>query len=459
MLRPVHGPAGLHSGYGSCFRYPPFSRYLYAPLSGRQACPVLLEGGSSPGPPRLFVPLPGARDCRQPGEVKLRSVSDHPISRRGDRCTIFFGFSIARLRLQAAINSRRISVLRCAACELMAVSAGDVVLSVPSCPRRLPGHAVPPTVPSQVLGLGGSLGSGVLDSGMSLDLRWWLQVDCLTRGVSLRQVRPDLDFWSDASDVGGGAHLGTLVVSCLWDEADFSEGERQRASGGSEGSPPLPVYVFGATVAVFCNNVTAVAYLHKVGGIRSPFLNDLAQEILRWAESLNIRLAPQFIPGIRNVLADSLSWPHQLPSSEWSLNMGVFLSLQRQWPVMIDLFATSDNRRCSLFLALPLSLSTGTDALLQSWDGLQAYAFPPWSILPQGVEGCDSNFFTPYWPQRPWFTDLIQMSVAPPVVLPNCPDLLFQPQSRQRYPGLHRLALHAWKLSGGSPERRVSPLL
>ena len=28
-------------------------------------------------------------------------------------------------------------------------------------------HAVPPTVPSQVLGSGGSLGSGVLDSGIS----------------------------------------------------------------------------------------------------------------------------------------------------------------------------------------------------------------------------------------------------------------------------------------------------
>ena len=133
---------------------------------------------------------------------------------------------------------------------------------------------------------------------------------------------------------------------------------------------------------------------------------------------------------------------------------------------MIDLFATSDNRRCSLYFSpFREPLSAGTDALLQSWDGLQAYAFPPWSILPQVLaklrasKDATLTLIAPYWPQHPWFTDLLQMSVAPPVVLPNHPDLLFQPRSRQRYPGLHRLALHAWRLSGGSPERRVSPLL
>ena len=42
------------------------------------------------------------------------------------------------------------------------------------------------------------------------------------------------------------------------------------------------------------------------GSDQSPALNTVAQGILRWAESLWIRLAPQFIPGIRIVLADSL---------------------------------------------------------------------------------------------------------------------------------------------------------
>ena len=175
-------------------------------------------------------------------------------------------------------------------------------------------------------------------------------------------------------------------------------------------------------------------------------------------------ISSEFIPGIRNVLTDSLSRPHQLPSSEWSLNMDLFRSLTRQWLVMIDLFATSDYHRCSTYFS-PFRdpLSVGTDALLQSWDGLLVYAFPPWSILPQVLAKLRVSHWAlltliaPYWPQRPWFVDLLQLSVAPPVTLSARPDLLFQPRSRQRYLGLHRLALHAWRLSSDSPGRLVSP--
>ena len=88
-------------------------------------------------------------------------------------------------------------------------------------------------------------------------------------------------------------------------------------------------------MAVFCDNTTAVTSLRKEGGTWSPLLNILAQAILRWMESLSIRLAPQFLPGSDNVLADALSRPHQLPHPEWSIHMTVFLSLRRLWPVQI----------------------------------------------------------------------------------------------------------------------------
>ena len=114
----------------------------------------------------------------------------------------------------------------------------------------------------------------------------------------------------------------------------------------------------------------------------------------------------------------------------------MFQSLTRQWPVMIGLFATSDNHRCSIYFSPYRNpLSAGTDALLQSWDGLLGYAFPPWSILPQVLAKIQVSHQTlltlvaPYWPQRPWFVDLLQLSVAPPVTLPARPDLLFQPRS------------------------------
>ena len=286
------------------------------------------------------------------------------------------------------------------------------------------------------------------------DLQWWLHLPRLSLGVSLCQVSPDLHFWSDASDVGWGAHLDRQIASGLWDaqQAALSINARELLD------VQLGLYQFrsslqGRTVAVFCDNTTAVAYLRKEGGTRSPLLNTLAQEILRWTESLSIRLAPQFLPGSNNVLADALSRPHQLPHSEWSLNLTVFQSLRRLWPVQIDLFATSANHRCSIYFS-PFRdpMSAGTDAFLQSWDGLQAYEFPPVAIIPRVLAklrastGTELTLVAPHWAQRPWVSDLLQLSLAPPVILPSRPDLLRLPRSRHLYLDLRRLRLPAWRL-------------
>ena len=282
------------------------------------------------------------------------------------------------------------------------------------------------------------------------DVKWWLHLPRLSQEVSLRQVSPDFDFWSDASG--------------LWSESEAPLSINARELFAvSHGLLHFQSSLVGRTVAVFCDNVTAVAYLRKEGGTRSPFLNSIAQGILRWSEPLAIRLAPQFIPGSRIVLADTLSQPHQLPHTEWSLNMEVFQSLRRRWPVQIDLFATSENRRCSIFFS-PFRdpLAAATDAFLQSWDGLQAYAFPPWSIIPRVLaklresRGTELTLVAPFWPRRPWFPDLLQLSLEPLVVLPERPDLLLLPLSRLLYQGLHRLRLHAWRLSGASPEQQAS---
>ena len=296
------------------------------------------------------------------------------------------------------------------------------------------------------------------------DLRWWLDLPRLSFGVSLAQVSPDLDFWSDASDVGWGAHLGSLTASGLWDldQGSLSINARELLAI-REGLLHFQFSLVGKNVSVFCDNITAVSYLRKEGGTRSPFLNTLTQGILRWAESLSIRLLPQFIPGSLNVLADTLSRPHQLPHTEWSLHLEVFLSISRMWPGQIDLFATSANHQCSVFFS-PFRdpMAAGTDTFLHRWDGLQTYAFPPWSVIPRVLaklrvsQWTELTLIAPYWPQRAWFPDLLHLSLAPPVVLPLRRDLLRLPRSHCLYQGLHRLRLHAWRLSGASRELRVS---
>ena len=243
-------------------------------------------------------------------------------------------------------------------------------------------------------------------------------------------MSPDLHFWSAASDVGWGAHLDHQIASGLWDahQAALSINPRELLTV-QLGLLQFQSSLQGRTVAVFCDNTTAVASLRKEGGTRSPLLTALAQEILRWTVSLSIRLAPQFLPGSNNVLADALSRPHQLPHSTWSLILTVFQSLRSLWPVQIDSFATSDNHRCSIYFS-PFRdpMSAGTDAFLQSWAGLPAYAFTSVAIIPRVLAklrssmGTELTLVAPPWAQRSWFSALLQLSLAPPVILPARQD-------------------------------------
>ena len=125
--------------------------------------------------------------------------------------------------------------------------------------------------------------------------------------------------------------------------------------------------------------------------------------------------------GQHNVLADALSRPNQILGSEWTLKQEVFRDLCRRWPVSIDLFATSQNHRCSIYFSpYHVRNAMGTDALLQNWNRWQAYAFPPWSLIPAVLKKLRSSsgvlltIVAPYWPQRPWFPDLLDLVVDGP---------------------------------------------
>ena len=216
------------------------------------------------------------------------------------------------------------------------------------------------------------------------DLDWWLDHERLEHGMSLEQVSPQLDLWSDASDVGWGAHLGEEIASDLWapEEVELSINVRELLAIERALLWFAP-QLCGSSVAIFVDNATAITYLRNLGGTHSSLLNSVAQRILRWAESLPVVLSPQFIIGKHSVLADSLSRPNQVQGSEWTLKLEVFQELRKRWPVSIDLFATSLNHRCSLyFCPFHDRNALGTDALLQNWNGWQAYAFLPWSLIP-----------------------------------------------------------------------------
>ena len=167
VLWPLHGSAGLHQGHGSCIHNAPFYGDPYETVSRRLARPVFLSRvpptGSSDCPPTL----PRVGDCCEPSEIQPGSISGRSISGGCYRRTDFQGFSVAGAHLQAAVNSRRISVLRLASREFVALAAGRPFFAGSPGSWRQTEDAVPPDLPPSFMGSSGSPGSGVCVGGVS----------------------------------------------------------------------------------------------------------------------------------------------------------------------------------------------------------------------------------------------------------------------------------------------------
>ena len=288
---------------------------------------------------------------------------------------------ISRLRSTAVC----ISVMRLAYRELVAVASRHSFLAGSPRSWRLTEGAVPPALPPSFLGQSGSGGSSVsVDDVSSRSPVVAPSTSSVSRGVSPPGVSwPPLFVRRLGRGMGRPSPLSGRFRP-VGPPADSVVYQRQGTARCSAGAFPVPV-IYQRSHSGCLLRQHHSGDLPSQGGwhqVSSP--QSLGSGDLGWTESLSIRLAPQFLPGSDNVLADALSRPHQLPHTEWSLNMTVFLSLRRLWPVQIVLFATSANHRCSIYFS-PFRdpRSAGTDAFLQSWDGLQASAFPPVAVIPR----------------------------------------------------------------------------
>ena len=298
------------------------------------------------------------------------------------------------------------------------------------------------------------------------DLLWSARVAQLREGVSLSLPVPDVSFFSDASDVGWGAVVGEHHASGLWSPHQKTLSINLRELLAVQyGLKALEHLLVGLSVALFCENTTTVAYLRRSGGTFSSTLNATAREILLWAENHHVRLLPQFIMGSSNVTADALSRPNQVIGSEWTLHQEVVDQLVHKWPAVIDLFATSLTARLPVYFSPTFDpRAAGTDAHLQPWDDLQAYAFPPIAIIRRVLvklrssRNCELTFIAPFWPQREWFPDLLELLSDVPITLSSRKDLLRQPHFHRFHQNLPMLQLTAWRLSSDSPVKPASLL-
>ena len=170
---------------------------------------------------------------------------------------------------------------------------------------------------------------------------------------------------------------GTTTVRSVDSEPKANVHQPREMMAVQNGLLGFSQFLRGKTIALFCDNVTTVAYLRRSGGTRSKVLFLKAREILLWVESMQITILPQFIQGSLNSRADLLSRPNLVIGSEWTLHQQVVQELLHQWPAIIDLFATSLTARLPVFFAPAWEpKAAGVDAFLQPWDNLLGVRLP-----------------------------------------------------------------------------------
>ena len=198
------------------------------------------------------------------------------------------------------------------------------------------------------------------------------------------------------------------------------------------------------------------------GGTRSSSLNAVAQAILHVCEANAVRLLPQFVPGRLSVLADSLSRGSQVLGSEWTLCQEVCREFFCRWLVNIDLFATSLNRNLQVYFSSMVDQqSAGTNAMLQTWDNLHAYAFPPFGFIQRVLtkvrqsRNLEMTLVAPVWPLKLWSPDLSELPVDVPVLLPMRKDLLKQPHFHHYKRNLPALRLTGFRVASNPRDTSV----
>ena len=223
-------------------------------------------------------------------------------------------------------------------------------------------------------------------------LQWWTQRCNIFKGACLDQIRPQETIWTDASNQGWGAHLGTQNISGTWSPTQTSEHINVLEMLAVRNA----LYHFersleGKTVLIRSDNSTVVCYINRQGGTNSPQLCMIVWNIFQWCLNRNISILAAHIPGKKNSLADSLSRGNvKVKVTEWSLNCSVAETLFNIYTKPnIDLFATKENRKIQTFCSpYPDPEAWSCDALACNWTGMYAYAFPPPdSDSPEGESG------------------------------------------------------------------------
>ena len=306
-----------------------------------------------------------------------------------------------------------------------------------------------------------------LKSQCKEEIFWWTQQMTLWNGKQILSQNPDLIIETDASLKGWGYHCPTLMQKR---GGAWNAQERQyhinvlELKAAEIALQSLLKEETKIHVHLKMDNTTAVAYVNKMGGTKSPILTQVAKNMWEFCLSREITLTAEHLPGLQNQTADMESRKiMETSTNNWKLNTQVFSLINKaRGPIMLDILAERLNAQVTHYVSWkPDPMAVATDAFMVIWRERQAYAFPPFCLIPRCLakvqkEGADLVIVTPAWQSQAFYPVLLEMSVADPILLSPQGDLLLSPEGNT-HPLIQSrtLKLVAWKISGDQNKCKV----
>ena len=287
-----------------------------------------------------------------------------------------------------------------------------------------------------------------ISPGGKENILWWIHnLPTAVRSL-LPEPKVDYTIFTDASKEGYGGHDQVKDFNGLW---PFSTRDihinilEMKAIN-------LALHYFLPQkqvkhVRIMTDNNTSVAYINKMGGTKSPECNDLASESWRLAQKFNCHLSACHIPGQHNLLADYKSRQFH-DSAEWSLHPKIFDYIVKKFGLPnVDLFASHENFQIKPYVSwMPDPAASAIDAFSIDWEIMFPLIFPPFSILNKVIKKVQREvdkaiLILPIWPTQSWFTSIMELAIAPPILFSS--TLLVLPGTNKRHPLGKKLSMMA----------------
>ena len=291
---------------------------------------------------------------------------------------------------------------------------------------------------------------------MRQDLTWWFQELPRHNGRSMQIVQWDMVIESDASTLGWGASLNNTSTGGPWAPQERSHHINYlELLAAFLALKTFATNTYNKAILLRLDNVTAIAFLNRMGGTHSETLCSLAVHIWEWCLERNIFIHAEHLPWKLNVRADWHS-RHTQDCSDWQLHPLIFQQLQdKLGPFSIDLFASRTNTQLSTYCSWkPDPSAIAIDALSISWRDHHPYLFPPFSLLIRCLEKINREkveavVIAPVWCNQVWYPLLLQSLQDAPILLPNTMDIILNPRG-EPHPLVQEghLPLAAWPVSG-----------